>query len=403
MNHDLSSLRIDQAHKDGRRPFRLRRVLFWLFVLALLIAVGLFLARYRFPHTVRTATAALAYPSRGITELTASGYVTAERKAALGSKATAQLIWLGVEEGSVVKKGDVVARLESGDVEAARERATRELEAARHKVDEAQAELTDAAKHFQRMEKLERSHIVSRSTLDEARARLDTATARLNNANAAVTALDAALERTEVEVGYTQLRAPFDAVVLTKNADVGDIISPLSAAANSKAAVISIADMRSLQVQVDVSESNISRVRRGQPCEITLDAFPEERFPGYVHMIVPTADRSKASVMVKVRFDALDPRVLPEMSAKVSFLSRRLAPEELAPRLAVPGAALFEHQGRPAAWVVDQGKARLALLTLGEPLGDLRYVTAGLEPGARVVLSPDPALRAGDPLQVKDQ
>ncbi len=129
-------------------------------------------------------------------------------------------------------------------------------------------------------------------------------------------------------VEYTLIRAPFDAVVLTKNADVGDIVTPFGAAANAKAAVVTIADMGSLQVEVDVSESNIEKVKKGQPCEIQLDALPEARFRGAVHMIVPTADRSKATVLVKVRFLDKDPRILPEMSAKVAFLERPVAAEK---------------------------------------------------------------------------
>ena len=136
------------------------------------------------------------------------------------------------------------------------------------------------------------------------------------------------MEAAKVAVEYTQIRAPFDAVVLTKNADVGDIVTPIGAAANAKAAVVTIADMDSLRVEADVSESNLEKVKVGQPCEIQLDALPETRFPGQVHMIVPTADRSKATVMVKVRFLDPDPRILPEMSAKVAFLSRSVNPEE---------------------------------------------------------------------------
>ena len=135
-------------------------------------------------------------------------------------------------------------------------------------------------------------------------------------------ASNAALEGANVAIEYTLIRAPFDAIVLTKNADIGDIVTPIGAAANAKAAVVTIADMNSLEVEADVSESNLSQIRVGQPCEIQLDALPQARFRGAVHMIVPTADRSKATVMVKVRFVDKDPRILPEMSAKVAFLSR---------------------------------------------------------------------------------
>ena len=156
---------------------------------------------------------------------------------------------------------------------------------------------------------------------------------------------EAAVEEAKVLVEYANIRAPFDAVVLTKNADIGDIVTPLGAAANAKAAVVTIADMNSLQVEVDVSESNISQVRAGQPCEIRLDAFPDLRFKGVVHMIVPTADRTKASVLVKVAFREMNPRILPEMSAKVAFLSRDILPEEEKPLKAVPASAVITRGG----------------------------------------------------------
>ncbi len=152
----------------------------------------------------------------------------------------------------------------------------------------------------------------------------------MGGGEAAVLAAQAALKAAEVNLEYTLIRAPFDAVVLTKNADVGDIVTPIGAAAKAKAAVVTIADMDSLQVEADVSESNLEKVKEGQPCEIQLDALPGERFDGDVHMIVPTADRTKATVMVKVRFARLDPRILPEMSARVAFSAIRWRPERKA-------------------------------------------------------------------------
>ena len=156
--------------------------------------------------------------------------------------------------------------------------------------------------------------------------------------------------------------------------------------------------MGSLAVEVDVAESSLHLVRSGAPCEITLDAIPAERFPGVVHMIVPTADRTKATVLVKVRFAALDPRVLPEMSAKVAFLSRPLTPAEAAPRLAVPETAVARRDGREVVFVDAEGRAALPPVTLGETLGDMRAVTGGLSAGQRVVISPPPQLRSGDAL-----
>lgn len=399
MTDNLESLRIAgddkaAARAGGPRPWRRRR---WPYVLALLLA-GAVLYWTLSPRTyvVEAATVSLAYPSRTVTTLTASGYIVAQRKASLATKATAQLVWLGVEEGSRVKKGQVVARLESADVEAAKQQSRHDLEAAKYQIASAEAELVDARLNYNRMQKLVTGDYVARSERDAAKARLDKAEAALAQAKATLAARREALRHAEAQRSYTDLEVPFDAVVLTKNADVGDIISPLGASSTSKAAVITIADMESLAAEVDVSESSLHLVKRGEPCEILLDAIPSERFPGQVHMIVPTADRTKATVMVKVRFTDLDPRVLPEMSAKVAFLSRPLNPEERTPRVAVPAAAVVTRDNQTAVFVIKDGKAELTPVTLGETLGDMRAVASGLEVGTRVVLSPPDKLRSGD-------
>jgi RND family efflux transporter MFP subunit len=396
MSDSLHALRIsgdDKAAKGGLRRRRRR----WPYVMALLVAAAVaFWALSPRTFVVEAATVGLAYPSRTITTLTASGYIVAQRKAALATKATAQLVWLGVEEGSRVKKGDILARLESADVEAARKLAVHELTAARFQIASAEAELADAKLLYDRMKQLTSGNYVARSEFDISKARLDKAEAALSQAKASLSARTEALHKAEAERDYTDLEAPFDAVVLTKNADIGDIISPLGASSTSKAAVVTIADMGSLAAEVDVSESSIEKVTVGSPCEIILDAIPSERFPGTVHMIVPTADRTKATVLVKVRFASLDPRVLPEMSAKVAFLSRPLAASETAPRMAVPASAVTFRNGADAVFVMQGGKAVLTPVTLGETLGDMRAVAAGLEVGWKVILAPPAKLQNGD-------
>lgn len=396
MSDSLNALRIsgdDKAASGG--PRRRRRRWPWIVAALVLLLVAGWQLTPR-TYVVEAATVSLAYPSRTITTLTASGYIVAQRKAALATKATAQLVWLGVEEGSRVKKGDILARLESADVEAARLQAKGEVEAARFQIASAEAELADAKLLYARMKRLSAGDYVARSDFDTAKARLDKALAALSQAKANLAARAEALRKAEAEQGYTELTAPFDAVVLTKNADIGDIISPFGASSTSKAAVVTIADMSSLAAEVDVSESSIEKVTVGEPCEIILDAIPGERFPGAVHMIVPTADRTKATVLVKVRFNTLDPRVLPEMSAKVAFLSRPLTPAETAPRVAVPASAVVSRDGADAVFVMREGKAVLTPVTLGETLGDMRAVASGLEVGQKVILAPPAKLRNGD-------
>jgi len=396
MSDSLEHLRIDRDSEGQNGDLRRRRRR-WPWIAALLV-VGVLAVWLATPqsHKLSLATVGLVHPSRAITELTASGYVVAQRKAALATKITAQLAWLGVEEGSVVKKGQIVARLENADLGAAKRQADHDLAAAEEQISQAEAELRDAELNYHRMKTLSERDVVARSEYDTAKARYDKATAALAQAQANRQSRLEAKNQAEAQLSYTDLEAPFDAVVLTKNADVGDIISPLGASSTSKAAVVTIADMASLAAEVDVAESSIHLVKLGAPCEISLDAIPSERFPGKVHMIVPTADRTKATVLVKVRFDTLDPRVLPEMSAKVAFLSRALTPDETSPRLAVPASAITRRGDKDVVFVVTDGRAVLTPVKPGEPLGDMRAVTEGLTSGQRVVLSPPADLSAGD-------
>jgi RND family efflux transporter MFP subunit len=369
MNDTLDALRIDKSDKfrPNSNHRRQNKRKFWPAILALLIIFCLVVWTLS-PRTVavQAVTVALAYPSRTITTLTASGYIVAQRKAALATKATAQLVWLGVEEGNRVQKGQILARLESADLQAARDLARHDLEAAQYQIAANTAELTDARLHFTRMGKLVAGDYVAHSEYDTAKARLDKAIAPLDQAKATLASRIEAFNQAEATLPYTDLEAPFDGVVLTKNADVGDIISPLGASTTSKAAVVTIADMGSLAAEVDVAESSLHLVKVGEPCEITLDAIPSERFPGKVHMIVPTADRTKATVLVKVTFDKLDPRVLPEMSAKVAFLSRPLTAAETTPRVAIPDTAVVTRNGKPEVFVIQDGKAVRTGVALGE-------------------------------------
>jgi len=184
-------------------------------------------------------------------------------------------------------------------------------------------------------------------------------------------------------------------VVLTKNADVGDIVTPLGAAANAKASVVTIADLSSLRVEADVSESNLEKVKVGQPCEILLDALPGSRFRGLVHTVVPTADRSKATVMVKVSFVDRDPRILPEMSAKVAFLERQVASGEQRPKTVVPPSALVSRDGSTLVYLLKGERVEEVRVVLGEKVGDMQEITAGVKAGDRVATKPLEKLKNG--------
>jgi RND family efflux transporter MFP subunit len=401
---DLSKLHIDKKSMAVRRGRKKRSLAL---VLTLLVAAGVAILYSRGLLTpnlaVQVSGLQSVYPSQTFTVLNASGYVVAQRKAAVASKITGRLISLLVEEGSRLKQGEGIARLENEDSQAALSRAQANLHLSRSILDQAKAELEDAQLNHRRNEQLVAKGFVAQATVDASEARYKRAKAAVAAQEAAIRAGEAALEEARVLVEYSNIRAPFDGVVLTKNADIGDIVTPLGAAANAKAAVVTMADMSSLQVEVDVSESNISQVRVGQPCEIRLDAFPDLRFQGQVHMIVPTADRTKASVLVKVAFKEVDPRILPEMSAKVSFLSRVIQPGEEKPLQAVPASSVISRAGQSVVFLVDGDRVVERPVRAGRRLDTMVEIVEGLGPGDKLVVNPGNDLKAGTRVKVPEK
>lgn len=396
-NDTLSKLKIDKnstvPSSNSRRTWAVRG---GVLLVAVLMLFFLFLRRQGVE--VEPATVLHVYPTQTFTLLNASGYVVAGRKAAVASKITGRLEWLGVEEGSRVTAGQVLARLESRDLASLLEQSRAAAQVSRSSLDQAQAELDDASRNYERQKTLLGQGITARAEYDQAEARHRRAVAAVAAARSSIRGAEAQAHGAGINLEYANIRAPFDGVVLTKSADVGDIITPLGAAANAKAAVVSIADLASLEIEADVSESSLAQVKAGQPCEVTLDALPDARLRAVVHTIVPTADRSKASVMVKVRFVDKDPRILPEMSAKVAFLSREATKADQQPRIAV-NPAVVAGQGTTAhVYRIQDGKARKAPVAVGRKLGDLLEVS-GLQAGEKLVLKPLERMRDG--LRVK--
>ena len=393
---DLSKLKIDKSAIQVRQWRRGRRYLAALIIIALLIFVLYMIGAFSKSYTVQMASVTLQYPSQALAVLSASGYVVAEKKAAVSSKITGRLVSLFVEEGSKVKKGQVIARLDDSDLIAAKDQAEANLRAARFTLDQARADLYNARLVFERNSQLLKKALIARADYDSSFANYQKALAGVDAAKATVSADEAAVQYAAVQLGYTYIRAPFNAVVLTKNADIGDIITPIGAAANVQAAVVTIADMDSLQVEADVSESGIEKIRKGQPCDIELDALPGVHFPGRVHMIVPTADKTKATVTVKVSFLNKDERVLPEMSARVAFLSRAITPEEEKPRVVIDqGSVVVKNNGAAFVFVMRNGRAIETRITTDGKMGGMLIVTGGVKPGEAVVVNPPPGLENG--------
>ena len=391
---DLSRLRIDRSVAPIRS--RRRRRWLWLGIAALIaIAGAAWYASQPHPAKVETATVVTAFPSQQFVVLNATGYVVAQRKAAIASKATGRLEWLGVAEGSRVKSGEVIARIDSRDVRAQAQSAEAGVNAAKAAVEQARVELANAQTELKRNQDLVAKGFITQSALDTAKMRVDRGVAALASAQANVSQAAANARNAEVTVDYTDIRAPFDGVILSKSANVGDMVTPFSSATDSKGAVVTMADMSTLEVEADVSEASLSKVKVGQPTEIMLDALPDVRFKGRISRMVPTVDRAKATVMTKVRFDEIDPRVLPEMSAKVSFLSQEVTPDQQKPLLAVNPEAIASRDGRTVVFVVKDGVATEVAVTPGLKIGDFTAIAGSVKSGDKVVLRPAAELRNG--------
>jgi len=392
-NADLAQLRINRSPDPGTAAFP-RRLGRWLAIgvpaaaIVVAAAVALTGGALSAALPVHLTPATMVSPIRAGAVLVASGYVVAQRKAAVASKGTGRLVYLGVVEGDRVRAGQVIARIEDADVKA-------QLAQAQANVQVNRAELQDAERSLARERVLGDSGFSSQANLDAAESRYQRVKAGIAAAEAAVDAAQVALENTVI-------RAPFDGTVLTKNADVGEVVAPLAASAFSKSAVVTVADLGSLQVEADVAESNLEAIGPDQPCEIVLDAYPDVRYPGVVAKIVPTADRAKATVQVKVAFRKYDARVLPEMSAKVHFLPRptRVA-VDTQPVLVVPGSAVAERNGRSVVFVVERGRAVEVPVVVGRQVGSSVAVREGLRAGVEVVDSVGARLRDGAKVTVQ--
>lgn len=384
----LSRLAIDRTAVVPRRGRPLwKRWWVWAIVLVVLAAVALFIGRRNAPQAVEIATVAAAYPSTSVSALNATGRVVAARRASVSSKGTGRLEWLGVQEGQRVTEGDVIARLENRDVAAQREQAAAQVQVARANLAQGQADLEDAQAAFKRAQDLAQQKFIAGSALDTAEARYNKSRAAIDTLRAQIAVAQANYRATDVAYDQTLIRAPFTGMVLTKSANVGDIVTPFSSAAGTTGAVVTMADMETLEVEADVSEASIAKITVGQPAEIQLDAFPELRLIGEVSRVVPTVDRSKATLLVKVKFVERDPRVLPDMSAKIAFLSRPLKSDERTPVAALRPDAIVKRDGKDVAFVVGKDdQVKLTPVTVGAKVGDL--VRVDLAPGSRVVIAP---------------
>jgi RND family efflux transporter MFP subunit len=388
-NVDLSALKIDRKRKSDA-PSRGRK---WLHLLWLLAPVIVYFGyqttiKSIAPATkVQTARAQLLSGADAAAELVATGYVVAQVKAAVASKGTGRLEVLNVEEGDKVKAGEILAILDNSDIRADLDYAKAGLLAAR-------ADSVEASINLNRQQSLIKADATTQDVVDAATAGFDRAVANMQVRRASIRSVEVALENTII-------RAPFDGTVLTKNADVGEMVTPFASASSSKGAVVTIADMSSLEVEADVSESNIYKVKVGQPCEIVLDAYPGVRYQGYVKKIVPTADRSRATVLTKIGFKNIDDKVLPEMSARVNFLPvvEKQTTEEK-PTLVVVKNATTTRNGGKVVFKVVGDYVQETPIEAGRELGQTTEIITGLISGDVVVVSPPGGMKTGDKVEL---
>lgn len=398
---DLGKLRVDRsgaapkASTSSKSRWRDKR--YW-WGAGLVVVVAFFLLKPRVA-SVQTTQVVTAWPSQEFVQLNSTGYVVARRKAAVAPKGTGRVEWVGVSEGDHVKAGQVLARLESTDVAANYQASVANTAVASASLINAQGELDDAKLNLERANKLYAKHLVSQLYMQDAKSRYARADANNASAKAAVAAARANQAYARSSVDYAQIRAPFDGVVISRSADVGDIVTPLASAADAKGAVVVVADMSSMEVNAEVSESSLSAIRVGQPCEIVLDAFADKRYRGEVSVIVPTVNRASATVTVKVRILDADPSILPDMSARVSFLSQPADAQQQAV-LAVNPQAIATDDGQSRVYVLGDGdRVRAVPVEPGALLGGVRAVTGPLKAGDTVVLEPGP--RLGDGSRIK--
>jgi len=393
VSRDLSALKIDrdQEWQTYSRRKIVRRILWIAIPVILVIAVFVALGRLSSVREVKVASAVILTESQAQSVLSATGYVVAERQAAVASKATGRLEYLAVEEGDTIAKGQIIGRIENADMEAA-------LDLAKANLEQASANSLEASLEFNRQREL----LAGGYTTTQA---FEVAQARQKSASAAVSAARASMRGAEVALENTFIRAPFNGTVLTKHADVGEVVAPFASSASSKGAVVDLADMNSLEVEADVSEANIQRVERGQRCEIILDAYPHKRYEGYVKKIVPTADRSRATVLTKVAFKEIDRNVLPQMSARINFLSTdvdsisRSMPDSV---VAVPNSAIVMRDGRQMVYTIVDDKARSIEIEIGAKFGNMTQIIKGIEPRQKIILSPSTDLKNGDKVKITE-
>lgn len=399
----LDSLRLPTGGSrppEPSRPPRRRRIYVAAGVaLALVLGAALLMAGR--PVIVETAEATAPVGSGRSAVLNASGYVVARRLATVASKVTGRLVDVEIEEGMAVKDGQVLARLDASTARASFEVARTQREAATRNLREIEVRLADARRTLARTQELRARNLVAQSAADSADADVNALAARLEATRAEVAVAEAALQQRRQDLDDLVIRAPFAGVVISKDAQPGEMVSPISAGGGfTRTGIATLVDMDSREIEVDVNEAFINRVAPGQPAEAMLDAYPGQALAARVINIVPTADRQKATVKVRIAFEKLDARILPDMGVKVRFLDDSTA-DAAKPVALLPAAAVVKDADRAFVWVVADGRAARRNVRVGAAGGDPVGVLDGVRPGDVVVVAPPADLKDGARVQTK--
>src|SRR5213593_287318 len=382
---DLSALRIDEHARCATNRLTWRPIGAGLAALLVVSAVLWFVLRERAPEIEVTTVRADKGGRSAL--LNASGYVTPRQRATIAAKITARVNEIYVDEGMYVEAGQVLAKLDDSDARARLVSAAADRDATAATLGDLRVNLENAERELRRVEELWERKLVAEQSRDQARMAVDSLKARIVLAREQVGAAEARVKVAQQDLDNCTVRAPFGGIVVSKDAQRGEMVSPVSAGGGfTRTGIATIVDMASLEIEVDVNESYIARVKTGQPVTAVLDAYPDWQIPAKVRTVIPTADRQKATVKVRATFDRLDPRILPDMGVKVTFLGEeRSVPVEAAGRVLVSRAALVEEGGTTAVFVHREGRVERRAIRLGQARGNEHEVVAGLSDGEQVV------------------
>jgi HlyD family secretion protein len=398
---ELGALRID----DGARQARETSRLWWVIGIAVVIAavVIVLVARGGRAVEVEIATVQAASAGQGAALLNASGYVTPRRRATVAAKITARVIDVFVDEGVRVSEGQILATLDDSDTQRRLQVARTGRDATAATIANLEVNLANAEREWKRQRDLEKEGVASTQALDLARTQAESLRAQIAAARAQVRAAEAQIAVAQQDVDNCTVRAPFDGIVVSKDAQRGEMVSPISAGGGfTRTGIASIVDMASLEIEVDVSESYIAKVLPGQKVDAILDAYPEWHIPAKVRTVIPTADRQKATVKVRISFDTLDPKILPDMGVKVAFLAEEPTGQQYAaPRAVVAKDAVREDGGKQVVFLLRDGHVERRAVTVGGPRGTNVEILAGLSEGEQVVVKGPADLKDGQKVTVK--